>query len=129
MVTEMYAIISQGANDIMDIRHGVQRAQETHRRHRPNLEAIVPGQRSIEDYLTGTRGLTGMELRAAQTVEADEDDSTVVSDGSIANDSQWSDDEGTECLPWLMQAAQTRTDNRNILAGAQHDHQVLAQID
>ena len=124
VVAEMYEIISQGANDIMDVRHGVQKAQELHlRQGRLNPEtATFSGQRTILDYLKGTSGLTGLQLRAKQALSDAAD-----SDGSP--DSSQCEDEGIAYLPWLMQAAQVRTDNRNILAGAQHDHQVLAQID
>ena len=62
ILLEMYAIISQGANDIMDIRHGVREILETQRGLATAMTTDT-GQQDITDWLLDSSGLNGRQRR------------------------------------------------------------------
>ena len=96
LLHEMYAIISQGANSINDIRHSVGNAQEAHIRHEQRAPEPVQrtGQRLIVDYLLNTRGRPGLDTRLQdmahdEELAADEMNISTHSDDSIENNDHW----------------------------------------
>ena len=92
---ELYDIIAQGANDIMDVRHGVRTTLDA---QQPDVEAPVRlvGQRPILDYFYNSRGMTGVELsdhlgRINDACDP-EDDISIHSDNSLENNAHWQDE-------------------------------------
>ncbi len=88
----MHAIISQGANDIMDIRHGVREILETQRGLATATSADT-GQQDIMDWLLDSNGLNGRQRRErsqTQTTEGDHLDDVSHQSDSIT-DFDWSE--------------------------------------
>ena len=134
---ELYEIITQGANDIMDVRHGVREVQDAHLARKAIPPPQPHGQRSIMDYLIGTRGQTGAEMHAQELREAElaameeEMNRSVHSDESIEANDDW-DDDMIEAVPreWIPKL--TDEDNNMIdesLVNALKGQQILHTVD
>ena len=128
---DMYAIISQGANDIMDIRHGVREILETQRMLTANT-SLDTGQQDILDWLLDSNGLNGKQRRdRALSTNVDKeliDDVSQLSEGIMQFD--WSEHtvDGVP-LNWIPDIS--NEDNNIIddaISSAANDQQVLATI-
>ena len=127
----LYAIISQGANDIMDILHGVREILETQRTLTANT-SLDSGQQDILDRLLDSNGLNGKQRRErAQATIVDEeplDDVSQLSDGIMQFD--WSE-HTVDGVPqnWIPDIS---SEDNNIIdeaiSSAANDQQVLATI-
>ena len=60
---EIYEIISQGAQDIIDVRHSIEEVQTAHIRWQETMKQQTTGQTLITDYMVDQGGLTGRERR------------------------------------------------------------------
>ena len=102
LLREMYAIISQGATAINDVRHSVGSVQEAHIRHiqKATEPGTTTGQRLIVDYLLNTRGRpcndTVQDVTNDEDSAADEMNNSIHSDNSIENNKHWEDDMDNE---------------------------------
>ena len=100
----MYAIISQGANSINDIRHSVGNAQEAHIRHEQRAPEPVQrtGQRLIVDYLLNTRGRPGHDTRLQDMTNDEELAADEMNISTPSDDSHWEEDmDNDDLLDWL----------------------------
>ena len=136
ILQSIYAIIAQGANDINDVRHGVCVAQESHGRRVQNTRTAsdrMRDQASILDFLLDTRGRTGMEKRAIQELETEEEEvndemnMSVHSDYSLEHNEHWESD--MESDDWLQYPkAEECQKISSAIHGAEHKHQCLTQV-
>ena len=69
----MYAIISQGANDIMDIRHGVREILDVQRTLTTSMSPDT-GQQDILDWLLDNNGLNGKQRRERSQVTIEDEE-------------------------------------------------------
>jgi sentrin-specific protease 1 len=128
---DIYTIIAQGANDIMDIRHGVREILEA-QRVLTNSKSVDAGQQDIMDWLLDSSGLNGRQRRERMHAsEVDEDTSEIVSQQSERMaEFDWSehmvDGVPTSWIPNI-----SNEDNSIIeeaVKAAANDQQVLATI-
>ena len=128
---DMYTIISQGANDIMDIRHGVREILEVQCTLTTSMSPDT-GQQDILDWLLESNGLNGKQRRErAQVTIVDEEpleDGSQLSEGIAQFD--WSE-QMVDGVPMAWIPDISSEDNNIIdeaIAMAANDQQVLATI-
>jgi Ulp1 family protease len=131
ILLEMYAIISQGANDIMDIKHGVREILET-QRVLATATSIDTGQQDIMDWLLDSNGLNGKQRRERQriqTVEGDHSDDISYQSDSI-EEFAWNE-HIAEAVPTSWIPTISDEDNQSIevaVTTAVNDKQVLTTV-
>jgi hypothetical protein len=127
----MYAIISQGANDIMDIRHAVREILETQRVLATAMTTDT-GQQDITDWLLDSNGLNGRQRRERsqlQPIDGDHQDDVSYQSDSI-EDFDWgahiADGVPKSWIPTISEE-----DNHSIdvaITTAANDQQVLTTV-
>ena len=124
---DLYGIIAQGANDIMDIRHGIKEVQDI-RRSASAPATRSTGQVDIRDWLIDSSGLSGAERRARLAGPAMvEDAESVVSEDHIESFRWCTVECPTVWIPDVSEADRTIVEER--LAGAANERQILATVD
>jgi hypothetical protein len=97
ILRDLYDIISQGGNDILEVRHTLTECHRQYAARQKILNTRVSGQRSIRDWLITSRGLNGADvtrLDMAERMNTDED----IND-SMALDSEEEDIQEISGLP------------------------------
>ena len=132
----MYEIITQGTNDILDIRNGVREVLEIKRAAKQQEQTkLSKGQQTLMDWVIDTNGRTGavrMEQRRdeEQEDETEEDASSVMTSDTLA-EFDWTDDmvEGIpdEWIPIIGTAEQNIMKEQ--IAAVEHPLQVVANVD
>ena len=92
---EMYEIISQGGNDILEVRHAMQEVQRQYAMRQGALLTRIQGQRSIRDWLVNSRGVQGAkakQLEITALMDADEDICDSVGSCSEDDDNIYTDE-------------------------------------
>ena len=91
ILKSMYDVISQGGNDILEVRHTLQEIQRQYVARQRTLTTRTPGQRSIRDWLHNSRGISGRAAKdhnASALLHIDEDIDDAVGTSSEDEDDQ-----------------------------------------
>jgi len=137
ILKDMYEVISQGGNDILEVRHTLQDIQRQYVAKQRTLTTRTPGQRSIRDWLHNSRGISGSTAKHNEAVTLALMDEDV--DDAIGSDSDEEDiQDTTERLQgsltyvqeaWIPQLSNEETQDIADRIQDSHHNQILALVD
>jgi len=127
---EVYSIIAQGANDILDIRHSVDEVQKTHQYYK-EMQKRTQGQTLITEYLLDRNGVSGRDRNKRQLEEYKklEEDLQDEMQSETSQDHDVSESPSQEDSNWIPKVTVTQMESmQNKLMELQNENECIATV-